>query len=158
MSIDEFQLRQISGIITCVLLCPFVFTLNNIEINNGSKTVLLCCVWITIFVFCNAILQEFKPEAPAIRKETQALIFKPEAPAIRKETQALISHRPSRSEISYSNPRNNHDHLKYKHTTLASAEREVRRMQNAGYEGSHRLNAYCNEQLDGYFVGKGWDF
>jgi ribosomal protein L37E len=55
-----------------------------------------------------------------------------------------------------SNHGNNHDHLKYKHASRASAEAEVRRMQSSrGYPGSERLRAYYNPEHTGYFVGNG---
>mmetsp|Transcript_30611 Transcript_30611/g.65776 ORF Transcript_30611/g.65776 Transcript_30611/m.65776 type:complete len:208 (+) Transcript_30611:138-761(+) len=55
--------------------------------------------------------------------------------------------------------RRNHDHLKHRHVSRASAEAEVYRMrQNSHiYEGTERLNAYYNERLQAWFVGRsGW--
>jgi len=43
---------------------------------------------------------------------------------------------------SYSNPHNNHDHIKHQHASRESAIAEVNRMQQHGYEGSGRLNVY----------------
>jgi hypothetical protein len=50
---------------------------------------------------------------------------------------------------------NNHDHLKHKHTTREKAEQEIRRMKSIGKDGCERLNAYYNDELDGWFVGRG---
>jgi hypothetical protein len=55
----------------------------------------------------------------------------------------------------YHVPRNNHDHLKYMHSSQESAEAEVRRMKRGGYEGSERLNAYHNPERGGWYVGRG---
>ena len=58
---------------------------------------------------------------------------------------------------SYKNRSNNHDHLKVKHSTQASAEAEVRRMTKSGrYEECERLNVYYNDEYEGWFVGRGW--
>ena len=45
---------------------------------------------------------------------------------------------------------NNHDHLKFKHGTQRDAQ--------AGVYPTHseRLNVYYNENLKGWFVGRGW--
>jgi hypothetical protein len=51
---------------------------------------------------------------------------------------------------------NNHDHLKYKHGTRQGAQAEVDRMRGLGYEDSERLNVYYNDELGGWFVGRGW--
>jgi hypothetical protein len=67
-----------------------------------------------------------------------------------QETQVL------RSQVRYSNPGSNHDHLKYKHSSRRSAELEVTRMKMAGYDESERLNVYFNRELDGWYVGRGW--
>jgi hypothetical protein len=55
------------------------------------------------------------------------------------------------TSISYSNPRNNHDDVKYKHSSRELAEAEARRMQ-AGE--SRRVNAYYNRELNGWYVGR----
>lgn len=55
---------------------------------------------------------------------------------------------------NYSNPSNNHDHLKHKHTTKEEAEAEVSRMKRCGYDDSHRLRVYYNPELHGWFVGR----
>jgi hypothetical protein len=57
-------------------------------------------------------------------------------------------------DVSYSNPGNNHDHLKHKHRTREFANEEVRRMQRQGYGESERLNVYYNRELDGWYVGR----
>lgn len=57
---------------------------------------------------------------------------------------------------TYSNPAggNNHDHLKHRHSSKELAEAEIHRMQSRGwYEDTHRLKAYYNPDLDGWFVG-----
>ena len=54
----------------------------------------------------------------------------------------------------YSNPHNNHDGQKFKHSSQLSARSEVRRMQREGYNESHRLVHYYNKELDGWYVGK----
>ena len=51
---------------------------------------------------------------------------------------------------------NNHDHLKVKHGTQRDAQAEVDRMRRRGYEDSERLNVYYNDELGGWFVGRGW--
>ena len=56
--------------------------------------------------------------------------------------------------IRYSNPHNNHDGQKFKHSSQLSARSEVRRMQREGYNESHRLVPYYNKELDGWYVGK----
>lgn len=58
------------------------------------------------------------------------------------------------SQIRYSNPHNNHDDQKYKHTTRESAKQEVHRMISCGYEGSHKLKVYFNRENEGWYVGK----
>ena len=50
---------------------------------------------------------------------------------------------------------NNHDHLKHKHPTQEMAEREIRRMKSVGKDGCERLNAYYNNERDGWYVGRG---
>jgi hypothetical protein len=60
------------------------------------------------------------------------------------------------AEAGYHVPRNNHDHLKYMHLSQESAEAEVRRMKETGFEGSERLNAYLNSEHGGWYVGKSW--
>jgi len=56
--------------------------------------------------------------------------------------------------IHYSNPSNNHDHLKHMHPTRDSARAETRRMQSWGYEDSDRLVEYYNRERGGWFVGR----
>jgi hypothetical protein len=56
--------------------------------------------------------------------------------------------------ISYSNPKNNHDHTKVKHESRQTAEREIQRMQRTGRHDSERLNAYYNDDRNGWFVGR----
>lgn len=56
--------------------------------------------------------------------------------------------------VNYSNPRNNHDHLKKMHASLEDAELEIGRMKWLGLPGSDRLNAYYNAHLGGWFVGR----
>ena len=51
---------------------------------------------------------------------------------------------------------NNHNHCKFKHGTQWGAQAEVDRMRSLGYEDSERLNVYYNENLKGWFVGRGW--
>ena len=63
---------------------------------------------------------------------------------------------PLSPQTRYTNQSNNHDNIKFKHSTQASAEAEVRRMQGARYDGSERLNVYYNRDLGGWFVGRGW--
>ena len=63
---------------------------------------------------------------------------------------------PLRPQTRYSNPNNNHDHLKFKHSTRASAEAEVGRMKEARYDECGHLKVYYNRDLEGWFVGRGW--
>jgi len=52
---------------------------------------------------------------------------------------------------------NNHDDRKFKHSTRASAEAEVRRMTMSGdYDECERLNVYRNDEFGGWYVGRGW--
>ena len=64
----------------------------------------------------------------------------------------------SRYDACYtsSNPRNNHDQQKFKHSTRASAEAEIRRMKESGRDECERLNVYYNDEYEGWFVGRGW--
>ena len=59
-------------------------------------------------------------------------------------------------ECYRSNPRNNHDQHKVKHSTRASAEVEIRRMKESGRDECERLNVYYNDEYEGWFIGRGW--
>jgi hypothetical protein len=59
--------------------------------------------------------------------------------------------------VELSNPNNNHDDGKFKHSTRRGAEAEANRMRRRGYEGSERLNVYYNDELRGWYVGEGWE-
>lgn len=48
----------------------------------------------------------------------------------------------------------NHDFLKHKHNSRASAMAEVKRMKALNYPGSERLNAYQNPDNKFWYVGK----
>lgn len=72
----------------------------------------------------------------------------------REEEQGLLH---DHGTVNYSNPRNNHDHLKCKYATREEAESMVRRMKRANCDGSERLNVYYNRELEGWYVGKGWE-
>jgi hypothetical protein len=61
---------------------------------------------------------------------------------------------PMRRSVARSNPRNNHDDEKHKHASQEEAEAEISRMRRNGYHGSDRLNAYYNDELQGWFVGR----
>jgi len=63
---------------------------------------------------------------------------------------------PLSPQTRYSNPNNNHDDRKFKHSTRASAEAEVGRMKSGRYDESERLKVYYNRELEGWFVGRGW--
>lgn len=56
--------------------------------------------------------------------------------------------------IRYSNPNNNHDHLKVKHSSRESARAEVKRMKRNGCHGSNRLVEYYNKEQNGWYVGR----
>eukprot|EP00957_Ditylum_brightwellii_P085768 6524536-Ditylum_brightwellii.AAC.1 len=50
--------------------------------------------------------------------------------------------------------RNNHDHLKHRHSSREDAEREIRRMQGSGrYSDTETLRSYYNEDYDAWLVG-----
>lgn len=64
-------------------------------------------------------------------------------------------HRSMHRDAAYSNPSNNHDHLKYKHSTRQEAVNEMQRMkQSAYYEETERLNVYYNRELNGWYIGR----
>jgi hypothetical protein len=51
-------------------------------------------------------------------------------------------------------PRNNHDHLKFKHHSRESAEAEINRMQRSHYyKDTGRLRPYYNSELGAWYVG-----
>ena len=60
--------------------------------------------------------------------------------------------------VRYSNPDNNHDHLKHAHSSQRGAEAEVKRMKRCGYTGSDRLQSYYNRERTSWYVGKGHGF
>ena len=70
--------------------------------------------------------------------------------ASQEESQSRQAGRSFRSSAG-----NNHDHLKHRHSTQEEAEREIRRMRSVGKDGCERLNAYYNNERDGWYVGRG---
>ena len=58
------------------------------------------------------------------------------------------------TNISFSNPHNNHDHNKVAYSSRQSAQREVSRMQSTGLDRNGRLNEYYNRERKAWFVGR----
>ena len=59
--------------------------------------------------------------------------------------------------VNYSNPHNNHDHVKRKYTSREEAEYMVGRMKKYKCVGSERLKVYYNREHGGWYIGRGWE-
>ena len=56
--------------------------------------------------------------------------------------------------VPYSNPQNNHDHMKVGHATRQDAIRVVDQMKQRGVSGSELLNEYYNAERGLWYVGR----
>ena len=72
---------------------------------------------------------------------------------IRDVLPIILRWRKPRKPIRLSNLSNNHDHLKFRHTSEESAEREITRIRRCGRDVDGSLVSYYNTELKAWFVG-----
>ena len=113
---------------------------------------------VTVVVVILCVLQKIFSSFCCQKEKEESEQRRPSAHR-RHQTYAWTNHQHHtisyRNTTSYSNPYNNHDRDKYLHATREDAELEVARMKRCDYyEGSERLNAYCNKELGAWFVGR----
>mmetsp|Transcript_5641 Transcript_5641/g.8902 ORF Transcript_5641/g.8902 Transcript_5641/m.8902 type:complete len:166 (+) Transcript_5641:288-785(+) len=71
-----------------------------------------------------------------------------------QSSSSLDPHRPSHKGVPLSNPRNNHDDRKVRHSSMQDAIRAKQKMIEKGKPGATRLTSYYNEDTKGYYNGK----
>jgi hypothetical protein len=111
------------------------FVSKNTPKTMGNIIAIVVVVVVAVVIVTAAIFYDERPETAATT------------------TSRSYTYYPSTTRSSSSN---NHDHLKFRHATEASALAEIRRMQRSGgrYTDTDRLNAYYNEDMGSWFVGR----
>jgi predicted membrane-bound dolichyl-phosphate-mannose-protein mannosyltransferase len=129
-------------------------TIGNIMAN--VVVVVVVVVVVTVVIVTAAIFYDERPKTAATAT-SRSYTYYPSTTSNNNDHDHLkfrsYTYYPSTTR-SCSN--NNHDHLKFRHATQASALAEIRRMQRSGgrYTDTDRLNAYYNEDMGSWFVGR----